>query len=425
MPELPKAKRAVLLLAHGTPDELADIPKYLSNVVSGRPMPNSVVEEITHRYGLIGKSPLTALTLEQGRLLSQALGVPVYVGMRNWKPYIVDVVKQMKADGITEMAAICLAPQNSRTSVGLYRRAAYAEAGNAIRIDFTEGWADHPLLADAFAERLAPVLAQAAENAGNDARDAAEAGSATTVLFTAHSVPCRTIQTPAAGAPASRPAAPAEIAPEATPETMLKTGETDPGNSRSPAAGSAVPTAPLTPPHDSAAWVRSSAEVAAQDGKPALTPDPYPVEAKRTAGLIAQRVNLGSGGLAEDRWCFAFQSQGMAGGPWIGPTVEDTLTALHAAGTKTVVLQTIGFLCDHVEILYDIDIAFKEFAENLGMRLLRPASLNDSPLLTAALVDLAQRSFARLDAAAAIPAATDPQPDPQAAPVPAAVLAAR
>jgi ferrochelatase len=66
-------KRAVLLLAHGTPDELADIPKYLSNVVSGRPTPESVVEEITHRYGLIGKSPLTALTREQGRLLSDAI----------------------------------------------------------------------------------------------------------------------------------------------------------------------------------------------------------------------------------------------------------------------------------------------------------------------------------------------------------------
>ncbi len=408
MPELPEAKRAVLLLAHGTPDELADIPKYLSNVVSGRPMPDSVVEEITHRYGLIGKSPLTALTLEQGRLLSQALGVPVYVGMRNWKPYIVDVVKQMKADGITEMAAICLAPQNSRTSVGLYRRAAYAEAGNAIRIDFTEGWADHPLLADAFAERLAPVLAQAGEDAA--------------VLFTAHSVPCRTIQTPAAGAPAGRPS---PSVPSA--ESMLKAGETDPGNSRSPAAGSAVPTAPATPPQDAqydpAHWVRSSAEVAVHDGKPTPLPDPYPVEAKRTAGLIAQRVGLDPSGPTVrqigDRWNFAFQSQGMAGGPWIGPTVEDTLTALHKSGTKTVVLQTIGFLCDHVEILYDIDIAFKEFAENLGMRLERPASLNDSPLLTAALVDLARRSFARLDAAA--PTASHAQEKP----LPVAALAAR
>ncbi len=364
------AKRAVLLLAHGTPDELADIPKYLSNVVSGRPMPQSVIDEITHRYGLIGKSPLTALTLEQGHLLGQALGLPVYVGMRNWKPYIADVVRGMKADGVTEAVAICLAPQNSRTSVGLYRRAVFAEASGAIRVDFVEGWADHPLLAEAFAERLRPVLA----------RVRAETGEVPAVLFTAHSVPCRTIQTPAAVAPTQAAGSPKP--PESAAVTM-------PGGSASPAAGTAAATAPVSGDHDPAQWVRSSAET--NGAKSA--PDPYPVEAKRTAALVAERAPGAAG------WCFAFQSQGMAGGPWIGPTVEDTLTALHRAGAKAVVLHTIGFLCDHVEILYDIDIAFREFAAGLGMRLERPASLNDSLLLIEALADLARRGFARLDAA--------------------------
>ena len=109
---------AVLLLAHGTPDELDEIPEYLSNVTGGRPMPQSVIDEITHRYGLIGKSPLTGLTMEQGRLLGEAIGLPVYVGMRNWKPYISDVVAKMRADGVERIIAVCLAPQNSRTSVG-------------------------------------------------------------------------------------------------------------------------------------------------------------------------------------------------------------------------------------------------------------------------------------------------------------------
>ena len=85
--------------------------------------------------------------------------VPVYVGMRNWRPYIPDVVRQMRADGVEEAAVICMAPQNSRTSVGLYRRAVEAEAGG-LRIDFTPGWAQHPLLAEAFAERLRPVLSK-------------------------------------------------------------------------------------------------------------------------------------------------------------------------------------------------------------------------------------------------------------------------
>src|SRR4051812_28562018 len=138
-------KQAVLLLAHGTPETVEQIPEYLRNVVSGRPLPQHVIEEIQHRYSLIGRSPLTELTMEQARLTetelaAQGSAIPVYVGMRNWRPYIPEVVKQMRADGIEEAVVICLAPQNSRTSVGLYRRAVQAEAG-ALRIDFTDAWA--------------------------------------------------------------------------------------------------------------------------------------------------------------------------------------------------------------------------------------------------------------------------------------------
>jgi ferrochelatase len=318
------AKQAVLLLAHGTPETVEQIPEYLRNVVSGRPLPQSVIEEIQHRYSLIGRSPLTEITLEQGRLVEAELAaagkpVPVYVGMRNWKPYIPDVVKQMRADGVEEAAVICMAPQNSRTSVGLYRRAVEAEAGSALRIDFTAGWAQHPLLAEAFAERLRPVLASLS----------AETGAAVPVLFTAHSVPCRTIQTPTA-----------------------------------------------------------------QAGEPRLWPgnaaDPYAEEAKRTAALVAERVS------EIPQWWFAFQSQGASGGPWIGPTVELTLDSIAAQGVKTLILQPIGFLCDHVEILYDVDILFRGYAKERGIRLERPQSLNDSRLLARAVADLAGAGLERM-----------------------------
>src|SRR3954454_11294098 len=181
-------KQGVLLLAHGTPETVEQIPEYLRNVVSGRPMPQHVIEEIQHRYSLIGRSPLTDITREQGRLVEEQLAaaghsVPVYVGMRNWRPYIPEVVKQMRADGIEEAAVLCLAPQNSRTSVGLYRRAVQAEVG-PLRIDFTDAWARHPLLIEAFAERLRPALAALT----------AELGHSVPVLFTAHSVPTRTIR---------------------------------------------------------------------------------------------------------------------------------------------------------------------------------------------------------------------------------------
>jgi protoporphyrin/coproporphyrin ferrochelatase len=317
------SKRAILLLAHGTPETIDEIPEYLRNVVSGRPLPEHVIEEIKHRYSLIGRSPLTEITLAQGRLVEAqvaAAGIDarVYVGMRNWKPYIPDVVRRMRDDGVTEMAVVCLAPQNSRTSVGLYKRAVQAEAGS-LKVDFTEAWSQDPLLADAFAERL-----QAAQK-----RMVAQTGAAVPVLFTAHSVPCRTVQTQASS-----------------------------------------------------------------EGQPRLWPgegaDPYAQEAKRTAELVAERVP------AIPKWWFAFQSQGASGGPWIGPTVEETLTAIAAEGVKTILLQPIGFLCDHVEILYDVDIAFKDYAAKLGIRLERPESLNDSPILARAIAGLAKRGLSRL-----------------------------
>lgn len=316
-------RTAVLLLAHGTPDALEEIPEYLRNVTSGRPLPQSAIDEITHRYSLIGKSPLTDITLAQARLLERRIGVPVYVGMRNWKPYIATAVRKMREDGISSAAAICLAPQNSRTSVGLYRRAVLAETGHDLAVDFTEAWAEHPSLIEAFAERLRSKYRELA----------AELGRSVPILFTAHSVPCRTIQS--ASSVADQP-------------------------------GSASP----------------------------VNPDPYAIQAKRTAALVAGQ--LSGEGLSDADWFFAFQSQGISGGPWIGPTVEDTLSTLRQAGHTAVIIQPIGFLCDHVEILYDIDIAFRDLGRRLGLRVERTESLNESPTLTSALADLARSAMGRL-----------------------------
>jgi ferrochelatase len=320
-------KEAVLLLAHGTPETVEQIPEYLRNVVSGRPVPQAVVEEIQHRYALIGHSPLTEITYEQARLVEEQMatgGQPVkaYVGMRNWRPYIADVVRGMRADGVEQAAVVCLAPQNSRTSVGLYKRAVEAEAAG-MRIDFTEGWADHPLLADAFAERLKPAWEKLS----------AETGEPVPVLFTAHSVPARTVRPPAEG---------------------------DAGLYAGPRL-----------------W-------------PGQGADPYAEDARQTAELVAARVP------EIPRWWFAFQSQGASGGPWIGPSVEETLDAIAATGVKALILQPIGFLCDHVEILYDVDRLFRDYAVQQGIRLVRPESLNGSATLAKAVADLAGKGLARL-----------------------------
>jgi ferrochelatase len=192
-------------------------------------------------------------------------------------------------------------------------------------VDFTEAWADHPLLIEAFAERLRSRYRELI----------AELGNPVPVLFTAHSVPCRTVQS----------------------------------------------ASPPTEPQSAAMYT---------------SPDTYATDAKRTATLVA--AQLAKDGLLDTDWFFAFQSQGLSGGPWIGPTVEDTLTALRQAGHTAVIIHPIGFLCDHVEILYDIDVGFRKFGERIGLRVERPESLNESPILTRALADLAQSTLTRLAA---------------------------
>jgi ferrochelatase len=139
-----------------------------------------------------------------------------------------------------------------------------------------------------------------------------------------------------------------------------------------------------------------SASVAgARPGTPEQeSPDPYPVEAKRTAVMVADLLKVV--GMTEKDWYFAFQSQGISGGPWIGPTVEDTLKALKEQGETGVVMQPVGFLCDHVEILYDIDIAFTQTAHELGLRLWRAESLNDSPLLVQALEEVVTGTYSAI-----------------------------
>jgi ferrochelatase len=329
-----KVHEAVLLLAHGTPDVLGEMAEYLGKVTGGRALPLEVVQELQHRYGEIGLKetpgdeppPLTKWTVTQAYLLEQALNAvapnaKVYVGMRNWHPYIADAVEQMRADGVTRFKAVCLAPQNSRTSVGLYRKAVVA-AAHGMEMEFVAGWAENPTLAMAFADRLWPAWAEAC----------AEAGRRVPVLFTAHSVPCRTIMTGAASVAGARPG---------------------------------------TPEQES--------------------PDPYPVEAKQTAVMVAELMK--AVGMTESDWYFAFQSQGISGGPWIGPTVEDTLKGLKEQGEIGVVMQPVGFLCDHVEILYDIDIAFTQTANELGLRLWRAESLNESSLLVQALEEVVSGEY--------------------------------
>jgi ferrochelatase len=285
----------VLLLAHGAPSRLEDIPAFLLNVGEGRKLPEAVVNEIIRRYTLIGGSPLLRLTTLQAEGLAKLLGCPVYVGMRNWKPFISEAVRQMNADGVERVVALCLAPQNSRASVGLYKKYLFEDLERRaphVRLDFIENWHDHPALVEAFRDRVATALA----------RVEAEAGGPVPVIFTAHSVP----------------------------EKAIRGG------------------------------------------------DPYEQQVRETAALVAKAMGL-------KEFSVAFQSQGMTGEAWIGPTVQSFIDQLAAQGQRHVLLAPVGFVCDHVEILYDIDVALREYGKTRGVTVHRSESLNDSPLFIQAL----------------------------------------
>jgi len=294
-----RSRWAVLLLAHGAPERLGDIPQFLLNVRGGRGLPEKAVQEIIERYARIGgSSPLLRITIQQANELQKALGLPVYVGMRNWKPTLEQAVRKLAGDGAGRMVAVCLAPQNSRISIDLYRRhltEAVEKVVPGFPVEFVESWHDHPGLIAAFREKVSLALANAE----------AESGGPVPVVFTAHSVPVRTI-----------------------------------------AEG-----------------------------------DPYESQAKETASLVAEALGL-------QDFLMAFQSQGMTSEPWVGPTVESLIDGFAGRGVRKVVLAPVGFVSDHVEVLYDIDIAFREYGERKGVTVMRPESLNASPLFIQCLASI-------------------------------------
>ena len=292
----------VLLLAHGSPDSLEGMAEFLTNVRNGHPPPPELLAEMTHRYRLIGgRSPLTDITLRQAQALEKSLGEGwrVYIGMRNWAPYIQDTVADIARDEVTRLICLCLAPQNSTLSTGLYRkrlRMAESEAGIDIPLHFIESWHTHPLLVDALAGLLRAKMAELE-------------GKKYAVLFTAHSLPTRVL-----------------------------------------AAG-----------------------------------DPYHRQVQETVQAVVRAAQPA-------HWRFAYQSQGANREPWLLPTVENMMLDLKREGFPVVLIAPIGFVADHVEVLYDIDIAFQEFAAKLGLKLLRTESLNDRPEFIAAMSAVIQEA---------------------------------
>ncbi|MFN8497143.1 MAG: ferrochelatase [Anaerolineae bacterium] len=303
---------AVLVLAYGGPNSLDDVEPYLLDVRGGRPTSPELVEEIRERYRLIGgRSPILELTQAQAGALEVALNsggddtvYKTYIGMRHWHPYIKQAVEQIAADGLHRVIAIVLAPHYSRMSVGAYIKKveeARAETVADFDVTYIESYYLHPLYLQALAQRVEEARG----------RFPADVRAAVPVIFTAHSLPERILQ----------------------------------------------------------------------------SQDPYPAQLMETAGAVADLISPVT-------WRFAYQSAGRSAEPWLGPDAGEVIGQLAGAGEKYVLIAPVGFVSDHVEILYDIDVEFRQQAEGLGMRLERTTSLNDSPLFIAALADVVRSHVA-------------------------------
>ena len=292
-------------MAHGAPSCVDDIPLYLKNIRGGTESSPEVVQIIRDRYEAIGgSSPLLEITQGQAQELENFLNqgeenFKVYVGMRNWSPYIRDVVKQIMEDGVQRVLALCLAPQYSTWSTRLYFNALnealdrYSEAN--LPVQLIGSWANQPSLIDAFVDRY------------NSAMNKIHALGHEQVhtVFTVHSIPAESLE----------------------------------------------------------------------------LGDFYDKEYDSTVKAIVERVK-------PFRWYKAYQSQGMIPVPWLGPTVESVLDRIARIGSKPVLMVPVGFVSDHVEILYDIDIEFTQYAKSKKLKLFRTESLNLSPLFTEALASV-------------------------------------
>ena len=278
--------KAVLLLAHGAPENLAEVEDFILRIRHGRPLSPELLAGIKERYRLAGGSPLLHWTERQAAGLQQRLrecGKPhdVFIGMRYSRPFIHETIESILARGASSLVVVCMAPQFSGRSIGAYKKALEeAIASRAIEFHLVQSYGSHLKLIEAFAEKL---------------RQAQQQHPHAFVLFTAHSLPQSVLQ----------------------------------------------------------------------------QQDPYDSEVKETARLVAQTVHL-------QDWSFAYQSQGLTQEPWLGPNVEDVINDLAAKGVNEIIVAPIGFVCDHVEILYDIDILYRNHAAEQGIALYRTASLNDS-----------------------------------------------
>jgi ferrochelatase len=284
------ADTGVLLVAHGTVENLDDLGAFVARIRHGRPPPPGLVEELRRRYEAIGGSPLLRTTQEQAQALAKRLEVPVLSAMRLWEPGVERALAGAGSLGLKRLVVIALAPFSQHVYWEAAQRSAEAVASR-LELVPSDAWGEEP---DFVAAQVDLIRRHAPDDAA--------------LVLSAHSLP----------------------------RSVIDRG------------------------------------------------DPY---AKMVEGS-AQSISKALGRPAE----LCYQSQGAGGGDWLGPSVEQTLDTLVEQGHTRVAWAPIGFIADHVETLYDLDIEARALAEARGLELTRVPALNLHPGLTAALSAVAIRA---------------------------------
>jgi protoporphyrin/coproporphyrin ferrochelatase len=301
---------SVLFIGFGGPTGPEEIMPFLRNVVRGRNVPPERLEEVAHHYEAIGgRSPYNELTFRQAELVRDRLSslgapLPVYVGMRNWSPYLTATIARMNAEGARRAIGVILAPHRSQTSWERYQldvRRACEDAGADPEVEYLESWHLHPLFLEAQAQRIEEVTGRGRGTWPPDIP----------LAFVTHSIPVSMAQT-------SR----------------------------------------------------------------------YVVETAESAAGVAAILGV-------ENWSVAYQSRSGDGRtPWLEPDINDVIRDAASQGVKELVVSPIGFLCDHVEVLYDLDVEARETAAEVGITFHRVGTVGDHPAFIEMLAQLIQHKAA-------------------------------
>ena len=168
------SETAVILMAYGSPERVADVPAYYADIRGGRPISPEQLEDLVARYRALGiedSNPLNAITEATRAALEAEVGLPVYTGMKHWSPRISDAVEAALAGGANHLVGLVLAPHYSALSIAGYRRLLDEAVAGRAGVIFVESWHDDPGLIAFLADRIRDTDAH--------------------VVFTAHSLPAR------------------------------------------------------------------------------------------------------------------------------------------------------------------------------------------------------------------------------------------